>query len=45
MLAYVKLGTRSIGQELVSPPDYENDRAFLVAAHGYMGIGGSIMAR
>ena len=32
-------------QELVSPPHYEYDKAFLVAAHGSMGIGSSIQAR
>ena len=32
-------------QELVSPPHYEYDKAFLVTAHGSMGIGGSIQPR
>ena len=33
------------GQELVSPPHYEYDKAFLIAAYGSMGIGSSIRAR
>ena len=33
------------GQELVSPPPYEYAKAFLVAAHSFMGIGGSTRAR
>ena len=36
---------QGIGQELVSPPHYKYDKAFLVAAHGSMNIGGSILAR
>ena len=38
----MKLG---IGRELVSPPYYKYDKAFLVAAHASMGIGGSMWAR
>ena len=41
-LAYVELGKNGLRQELVSPPHSEYDKAFLVASHGSMGIGGSI---
>ena len=48
-LAYVKLWTSGlwivIKQELVSPPRYEYDKAFLVTADDSLGIGGSIRAR
>ena len=48
-LAYLKLGTSSRllepGEGLVFSPHYDYDKAFLVAAHGSMGIGGSIRAR
>ena len=48
-LDYVKLRTSGHwvgpGQELISLPHNEYDKAFLVIVHGSMGIGGSIQAR
>ena len=50
-LAYMKLRDKwpavrwGPGQELVSLPHYEYDTAYLVTAHGSMGINGSIRAR